>query len=275
MSKPIALAIDFKKFTLSILETGLFLTKNLYPESKIVLFHVIEYFLTPPHYLLGYFKEEKEKLEKELSELSQKFKNENIAVENKVVFGNFWEALKSFIKDLDPYLLVLGYQPHKFKVTTSEKMLERLNCNFLVLKNKPLQKVEKILCCIDFSEISILSLKMAIFISEKLKAELKVLNVIPEIKIKDKNMLNKIIQEEKEKRKKDWENLINILNKKELEIEIKYGERTKTIVETLNDNSYDLLVIGKTGKILKTGLGSITKELLKKVQIPILIVEKF
>jgi nucleotide-binding universal stress UspA family protein len=275
MSNSIALAIDFKKFTSPILETGLFLAKNLYPESKIVLFHVIEYFLTPPHYLLGYFKEEKVKLEKELTELSQKFKNENIAVENKVVFGNFWEALQSFIKDLNPYLLVLGYQPHRFKVTTSEKMLERLNCNFLVLKDKSLQKVEKILCCIDFSKASISSLKMANFISEKLKAELKVLNVIPEIKIKDKNILNKLIQEEKEKRKREWKNLINALDVKETELEIKYGDRIKTIVETVKDNYYDLLIIGKTGKMLNTGLGSITKELLKKIQIPILIVEKF
>lgn len=69
MSKPIALAIDFKKFTPSVLTTGEFLLKNVYPSSKAVLFHVIEQFFTPPAYLLPYLNIEKERLEKALNEL--------------------------------------------------------------------------------------------------------------------------------------------------------------------------------------------------------------
>ena len=108
MSQPIALAIDFKKFTHSILETGLFLKENLYPESKIVLFHIIEFFFTPPHYLFSYLKKEENRLKIELLNHAQKFKNKNIPVETEVIFGNFWEALKNFVKNLNPHLLVLG-----------------------------------------------------------------------------------------------------------------------------------------------------------------------
>ncbi|PMP65750.1 MAG: hypothetical protein C0190_06420 [Thermodesulfobacterium geofontis] len=277
MSKPIALAIDFKKFTFSVLETGLFLKKNLYPESKIILFHVIESFLTPPHYLIPYFKKEENKLKTELLKLSQKFKNENIPVEIEVIFGNFWEALKGFIEKLDPYLLLIGYQPYKFKIPTAEKMLERLKGNFLVVKDIPLKEIKKVLCCIDFSESSQPCLKLASFISKKLKAELKVLNVMAEIKIKEKSLKDRLLEEEKVKRKEMWGNLINSLAKDEkienLNLQIEYGDRVKEIIKSIKNFSPDLLVIGKTGKTLKLGLGSVTKELLKVLPIPILIVE--
>lgn len=277
MSKPIALAIDFKKFTFSILETGLFLKKNLYPESKVILFHAIETFLTPPHYLIPYLKKEENKLKMELLKLSQKFKNENILVETEVIFGNFWEALKGFIEKLDPYLLVIGYQPYKLKIPTAEKMLERLKCNFLVVKNTPLKEIKKVLCCIDFSDSSLPCLELASFISKKVKADLKVLNVIPEIKVKEKSLKDKLIEEEKSRRKEMWENLIRSLTEdKKIEnpdLQIEYGDRVKEIIKLVNHFSPDLLIIGKTGKILKSGLGSVTKELLKVLSIPIFIVE--
>uniref|UniRef100_A0A7V6CDV7 Universal stress protein n=1 Tax=Thermodesulfobacterium geofontis TaxID=1295609 RepID=A0A7V6CDV7_9BACT len=276
MSQPIALAIDFKKFTHSILETGLFLKEKLYPESKIVLFHAIEFFLTPPHYLVPYFKKEENRLKIELLNLSQKFKNKNIPVETEVIFGNFWEALKNFIKNLNPHLLVLGYQPYKFKIPTAEKIIERLECNFLVVKDSPLQEIKKVLCCIDFSENSLPSLKMANFISKKLSAQLMVLNVVPEIKIKNKKLKEEILEEERAKRNELWDNLLRSLGeakKEEFNFQIKYGEKTNEILKTINEVSPDLLIIGKTGKIAKFGLGSVTKELLKKVSIPILIAE--
>ncbi len=279
MFKPIALAIDFKKFTHSILETGLFLRKNLYPKSEVVLFHAVEYFLTPPHYLVSYFREEEAQLKSKLTELSQIFKKENISVKNKVIWGNFWEVLKSFMKNLNPYLIILGYQPYRFKIPTAEKMLERLEYNFLVVKDQPLQRVKKILCCIDFSEKSLNCLKMAIFWNKKLKAELKILNVIPKIKVKDRKVREEILKKEKSERERLWENLVNSLEKSEkinnFNFEIAYGNRLKEIFENVRLNSPDLLIVGKTGKNIKSGLGSITKELLKKTQIPVLIVENF
>ncbi|MCD6489399.1 MAG: universal stress protein [Thermodesulfobacterium sp.] len=279
MFKPIALAIDFKKFTHSILETGLFLSKNLYPKNDVVLFHAVEYFLTPPHYLVSYFKEEEAQLESKLTELSQIFKKENIPVKNKVIWGNFWEVLKNFTKKLDPSLIVLGYQPHKFKIPTAEKMLERLECNFLAVKDQPLKRIGKILCCIDFSEKSFNCLKMAIFWSERLKSELKVLNVIPKIKVKDKKLKEEILKSENSERKRMWENLVSLLEESEktinFDFEIVYGDKLKEILERIEIYSSNLLIVGKTGKNIKSGLGSITKELLRKIQIPLLIVENF
>lgn len=276
MSKSIALAIDFKKFTHSILETGLFLRENLYPESKIILFYITEFFLTPPHYLIPYFKKEESRLKIEFLNLSQKFKNKNIPVETKVIFGNFWEALKNFINSLNPNLLVLGYQSYRFKIPTAEKILERLKSNFLVIKDSPLQKIEKVLCCIDFSGNSLPSLKMANFINKKLGAQLMILNVIPKIKIKNRKLEKEILEEEIAKRNKLWDNLLKSLGETEKEkfnFQIKYRDKTKEILKTINEFLPDLLIIGKTGKIVKFGLGSVTKELLKKVSIPILIVE--
>ncbi len=279
MQKTLALAIDFKTFTPSILKTGLFLIKNVYLEKKIILFHVIEYFLTPPHYILPYFREEKKKLEAQLLEISQEFQKENILPDIHVLLGNFWNVLSEFIETVKPHLIIMGYQPHKVKISTGEKMIERLKSNFLIVKQKPVEKIENILCCIDFSETSLECLKMANFLSERLNSKVKVLNVIPQIQIKDKLLEKEALEEERLEREKKWQNLLKSLNEKKslknLEFFIKYGEKNKEITKIIRTDHPDILIIGKRGKVIKTGLGSFTKEILKTLEIPLLIVEEF
>lgn len=279
MQKTLALAIDFKTFTPSILKTGLFLIKNVYLEKKIILFHVIEYFLTPPHYILPYFREEKKKLEAQLLEISQEFQKENILPDIHVLLGNFWNVLSEFIETVKPHLIIMGYQPHKVKISTGEKMIERLKSNFLIVKQKPVEKIENILCCIDFSETSLECLKMANFLSERLNSKVKVLNVIPQIQIKDKLLEKEALEEERLEREKKWQNLLKGLNEKKslknLEFFIKYGEKNKEITKIIRTDHPDILIIGKRGKVIKTGLGSFTKEILKTLEIPLLIVEEF
>lgn len=279
MQKTLALAIDFKTFTPSILKTGLFLIKNVYLEKKIILFHVIEYFLTPPHYILPYFREEKKKLEAQLLEISQEFQKENILPDIHVLLGNFWDVLSEFIETVKPHLIIMGYQPHKVKISTGEKMIERLKSNFLIVKQKPVEKIENILCCIDFSETSLECLKMANFLSERLNSKVKVLNVIPQIQIKDKLLEKEALEEERLEREKKWQNLLKGLNEKKslknLEFFIKYGEKNKEITKIIRTDHPDILIIGKRGKVIKTGLGSFTKEILKTLEIPLLIVEEF
>ncbi len=279
MSKVPALAIDFKSFTSSILKTGLFLVKNVYPEKKIILFHVIEYFLTPPHYILPYFIEEKKKLEAHLLEFSQEFQRENILVEIHVLLGNFWKVLSDFLETIKPHMIVSGYQTHRIKIPTAEKMIERLKSNFLIIKEKPLEKIENILCCIDFSEVSLECLKIATFLAQNTNSKIKILNVISRIQIMDKILEKEVLEEERLQREKEWQNLLNSLDEKQLvknlEFFIKYGEKNKEIMEIIETDYPDIVIIGKRGKIVKAGLGSLTRELLRTLEIPLLVVEKF
>ncbi|MFN3568399.1 MAG: universal stress protein, partial [Caldimicrobium sp.] len=199
MSKPLALAIDFKKFTPSIIKSGEFLIEKIYQDSKAILFHVIEQFFTPPAYLLPYLNIEKERLEKELEVLAEPLYKKKIKVEKTVILGEFWSALKHFIELIDPELIILGYEPHLLKIPTAEKILERLETNFLVVKEKPLNELKKILCPFDFSEKGISALKKAFFLANQTSSELIILYVISPLESVDKTCnIQFVFQREKE-----------------------------------------------------------------------------
>lgn len=275
----IAVAIDFKSLTPFIIQTGLFVAQKIYNPCKIILFHVIEYFFSPRGYVLTYLEKEKKLIEAQLKSFISSFEDNGIKVETKVILGNFWEALNEFIEKVKPELLILGYMPHKLKIPTAEKMLERLDVSFLVVKEKPLIKLNTIGCLIDFSEISEKCLKTALFFSEKNPSKIVCLNIIPYIgSFLSLEIRERVIQEEKEKREKAWQTLQNIFefyklkNKIEIHFEISTGERLECLNTFIKKYEPDLLILGKRGKVVKSGLGSFSKEVIRKIELPILLI---
>lgn len=274
MSKPIALAIDFKKFTPSVLTTGEFLLKNIYPSSKAILFHVIEQFFTPPAYLLPYLNIEKERLEKALNELMAPISKKGFRVEKAVILGEFWTALRNFVELLDPELIILGYEPHLIKIPTAEKILERLEISFLVVKENPLKKLNKILCPFDFSEKALSALKKAFYYAEKTQAELIVLYVINPLESPDKTCNLQYVTEREKEIKENWKNLLNTIKPPDINFrfETVCGNRLDEIMQKVEQESIDLIIAGRRGKILQTGIGSVSKALIKTSKIPVLLV---
>lgn len=274
MSKPIALAIDFKKFTPSIVKTGEFLIENIYKDSKAILFHVIEQFFTPPAYLLPYLNIEKERLEKELEALAEPMYKKNIKVEKSVILGEFWSAFKHFVEMIDPELIILGYEPHLLKIPTAEKILERLESNYLVVKESPLTELKKILCPFDFSEKGISALKKAFFLAKETSAELTILYVISPLESSDKTCNIQFVSEREKEVKGEWDTLLKTLSLPQVKFrfEILCGERLNEILKKASEEQVDLIVIGRRGKILQFGIGSVTKSVIKNTSIPVLIV---
>jgi len=274
MEKPIALAIDFKKFTPSIIKTGVYLAKNIYPSSPLVFFHIIEQFFTPPAYLLPYLNVEKERVEKKLDELIEPLKEHNLKIEKKVILGDFWTVLKHFLEELSPEVVILGYEPHIFKVSTAEKILERMEVSFLVVKEKPLEKVERILCPFDFSEKALSALQKAFFIAQCTQAELNVFYVITPLEIGNQACHKQYFSEKEREIKEKWEDLILKLKPEgvRLSFEILCGNRLDEIVKKMEIEKPDLLILGRRGKVLTTGLGSVSKALIRVSQIPLYLV---
>ena len=274
MAKPIALAIDFKKYTPQIIKTGFFLAQRVYQESPLVFFHVIEQFFTPPAYLLPYLNIEKERLEKALNELVDPICPLDITVEKRILLGEFWLALKNFLEEIDPEVVVLGYEPHVFKIPTAEKILERLEINFLVVKERALEKIEKILCPIDFSEKSLSALKKAFFIAKKTEAEIKAFYVITPLELGDKSCDSFYFLEKEKEIKDKWERVIEELKPSGINFsfETLCGNRLDEIVRKMEEEKPDLLILGRRGKVLKIGIGSVSKALLKISKIPVYLV---
>jgi nucleotide-binding universal stress UspA family protein len=284
MSLTIALAIDFKKLTPTVINSGIFLAEHLPEVSNIILFHAIEYFLTPPAYLQPYLEEEKQRLKQDLKEFVSSHIDEKTKkrfnFQTKVILGNFWYSLTNFIEQVKPFVVVLGYVPHFLKVPTAEKMIERLNCNFLVVKETSLTKIQRLGCLIDFSETSKSCLKMASLLSKKNVLEISCLNVIqPPDFLKKTVLTSDIIEEEKEQRYALWKKLIaNFSDEQDfvqkIKFEVMVGNRLEKIEEFVKNQAIDLLIMGKKGKMVKKGLGSIAREVVRKVEVPTLMVDQ-
>lgn len=274
----IAVAVDFKDLTPSVVKTSLYIAEKIYSSCKVIIFHVIEYFLSPPAYVLPYLEEEKKLIEVQLKALIDSFKKNHVRIETRVLLGNFWEALNNFIFNTNPDLLVLGYVSHRFKIPTAEKILERLEVNFLVIKNRPLTSLKTIACLIDFSEVSERCIKTALFFSDKTLAKIRCVNIIPETKTSlPQEIKDKMIEEEIEKRKKAWENLkerSGLRNiKTELSFEIFVGDKLDILKNFIKTYEVDLVVLGKRGKTIKAGLGSFSREVIRKLETPMLLVK--
>lgn len=273
MSGPIALAIDFKKFTPSILKTGEFLNKYVYRDSKLVLFHIIEYFFTPPAYLLPYLNIEKERLEKELDLLSRPLKDAGLRVEKAVILGEFWHALRHFMEALAPEMVVLGYEPHLLKIPTAEKILERLEVSFLVVKETPLYKLDNILCPFDFSETGTSALRKALNFAEVSGAKLTVLYIINPLQSPDKTCSLQFVAEKEREVGAEWEKIkekFPVLS--QVPLRIVCGDRVESIMNLAKEISADLIIMGRRGRILNIGLGSLSKAIIKNSDIPVLLV---
>lgn len=273
MSGSIALAIDFKKFTPSILKTGEFLNLHIYKDSKLVLFHIIEYFFTPPAYLLPYLNVEKERLERELESLSHPLKKVGLRVEKAVILGEFWEALKHFVEVLKPELIVLGYEPHLLKIPTAEKILERIEISFLVVKENPLYKLENILCPFDFSPTGTLALVKAMRYAEVTGSKLTVLYVINPLQSPDKTCSVQFVEERQKEMRTEWEKLIEKYpSLAEVPFITVCGDRVESIIKFSKEISADLIIMGRRGRILNIGLGSLSRAIIKNSEIPVLLV---
>ncbi|MFN4132332.1 MAG: universal stress protein [Caldimicrobium sp.] len=274
MNKPIALAIDFKKFTPSIVASGEFLLEYIYRDSKAILFHVIEQFFTPPAYLLPYLNLEKERLEKELEILAQPLYKKHLKVEKAVLLGEFWSSFKHFVEVTDPELILIGYEPHLLKIPTAEKILERLEVSFLVVKEKPLNSLKKILCPFDFSEKAISALKKAFYYAKETASELIVYYIINPLELADKTCNIKYVSEREREVKKQWEDLLSSVKPPEvnLRFETTCGNRLDEILKKVSEEEVDLVIMGRRGKVLQIGVGSVSKAVIKNLSIPVFLV---
>ncbi|MCS7299908.1 MAG: universal stress protein [Spirochaetia bacterium] len=272
----IYVAIDFKTLTNSVLSYALWLTQS-FNCKNLCLFHIMEYTLTPPAYLIPYINKEKKRIEENLRQLTEKLISYVPNTEVQVVFGRLIESIIDVIKEKDS-LVVLGFKTHVTRPSTSERILKGIKVPVFVVKGddfseiKPSDiKIKKILCPVDFSEYSLRALNLAKVIAKKCNCELKVLHVIPEHKIKH------IIEEPSE-----IEKFINYLKEnaqehflkidRDLKYEIIVGIPTEKTLEKAKD--VDLVVMGSKGRSYAEAviIGSVAETVIKNSPKPVLLV---
>lgn len=260
-------AVDFKETTISLVSHAIWLSK-LTNCNELCLFHVLEYNLTPPAYLMPYIEKEKRKIENELTQLADKIKDKALNVSFIVKFGRLIDSINSIINREDAFL-VLGFKSHITRPSTSERILKGVRVPVFIVKELNFNeisperiKLSRILCPIDFSENSLRALSAAKEIALASGAVLSAIHVVPEQRVRaiveDSSAFNNYLDL---LRVESLERLNEIA--KGHEIAVLVGNPAEEILRKVRE--YDLIVIGSKGRSYASAIliGSVAEAVIK------------
>lgn len=274
-SEKIFVAVDFKPFTYTVLSYAVWLSRVV-DCSSITLFHIMEYAMTPPAYLMPYIIKEKKKVETNLKELTTKLTEFQLNIDSRVVFGRLIDGIREVI-DEERSFAVIGFKTHITRPSTSERILKGIKVPILIVKGESFQeinpewiKIKNILCPVDFSENSLRVLDLAKEISEKCDSNLTILYVVPEQKIRniiqDAKVIDKYIDYLKEEAVEKFQKI-----DKKMHYQVLSGIPSDEILKKAED--MDLIIIGSQGRTYTEALiiGSVSEAIIKNSNKPILL----
>jgi len=256
-------------------------------QSSVRLLYVIDYLLTPPAYLMPYIEEEQKRDETELQRWNAVLEKQGISSGAKIMMGRLHESFVKAIAEYSPDLLVIGYQSHAFRPSSSERLIKSLMMPMLVVRGNRAEMpgspaVRKILCAVDFSDNAQKALATAADYAKAFSAELHVVHSIPSHTITsrwavweavgniDKDQFDKQMQAEAEAE------LSRMIEKTGLQLaaEVLHGNPSETICDRAGKGGYDLVVMGARGLSYIQGIliGSTTESVLRSSPCPVLIV---
>jgi nucleotide-binding universal stress UspA family protein len=268
----ILVPVDFGQASMKAFDTAVMLSG--YFISEITLLHVI-----PAEKI----SEETEKIimkniQLEMKKLLDDSVFENVkSVEMLIEKGNPMEQITEVAQNKEMNLIIIGEGNHSdnehFKLgSTTERMMQKNGIPLMVVKNEPVKPVNKILCPVDFSESSKRALANAIFLSNRLGAQLTILNVFSPVEVfsywidVDNKKENQIQLQQQKAEFNDFMKDFHI-NKDFHVVKIAQGEPEAEILKEINNQGIDLLIMGTTGKtgLSKILLGSVTEKVTREV----------
>jgi nucleotide-binding universal stress UspA family protein len=273
--------IGFEKDTERVLAYASFFSGAF--NASLNLLHVIDYLITPPAYLLPYIEEEKRAAEKKFEMLKKQMAEDGIRVETEVIVGRLQESFDVTTKKIKSDMLVLGFESHMFRRSSSEKLIKGLQILMLVVRGDKAEsvrigslKIGRILCPTDFSEISGKALNVAKEMADKFSAQLEVIYVFPEKiaeKMKTWDDKDRALKELREKAKDRFEKFLGDSGIEETGV-IDEGEPYRRIVSFAKEKDIDLIIMGARGLGLIQGMliGSVTDAVLKSSPCPVLVI---
>lgn len=284
-SRCILAGIDFGADTEKIVSYAAYFSAGT--KSLVRLLYVIDYLLTPPTYLMPYIEEEQKRDEGELQRLKAVLEKQGIASDSRIMMGRLHESFVKAIEEFSPDLLVIGYQSHAFRPSSSERLIKSLEMPMLVVRGSRADlpgspAVRKILCAVDFSDNAQKALARASDYAQAFSADLHVVHSIPSQTIKSRwavwEAIGKIDEDQFDMHMQtDAEaELTRMIQKSGLQplAEVLHGNPAETICARAEEGGYDLIVMGARGLSYIQGLliGSTTEAVLRSSPCPVLIV---
>ncbi|MBI5632913.1 MAG: universal stress protein [Nitrospirae bacterium] len=256
-------------------------------KAPVTLLYVIDFLLTPPAYLMPYIAEEQKRDEAELHRWQAVLGKQGIFSGSRIMMGRLHESFVKAIEEFLPGLLVIGYQTHAFRPSSSERLIKSLEMPMLVVRGKRADlpgpvSIRKILCAVDFSDNAQKALAMASEYARVFSADLHVVHCIPSHTIKSRwaiwEAAGKIDEEQfdMQMQAEAETELSGMLRKAGIQHpgELLQGNPAETICSLAGEGGYDLVVMGARGLSYMQGLliGSTTESVLRSSPCPVLIV---
>jgi nucleotide-binding universal stress UspA family protein len=268
----ILVPVDFGQASMKAFDTAVMLSGHFL--SEITLLHVIP---------ADKVSNETEKLiMKNIRSEMNKLLNDSVfdnvkSVEMLIEKGNPIERITEVSENKEMNLIIMGEgnqtENEHFKLgSTTERMMQKNEIPLMVVKNEPVKPLQKILCPVDFSESSKRALANAIFLSNRLGAQLTILNVFTPVEVfsywinvdnKKENQL------QLQQQKAEFDSFLKDfhINKDSHVVKIAQGEPEEEILKEIKSQGIDLLIMGTTGKtgLSKIFLGSVTEKVTREV----------
>ncbi len=224
--------------------------------GEVVVVHALENVLSTET------AEEEEKqivvtVKKLLSELTNKLPPVPVSIS--VIYGKSLESFAQFVEKEGIKLFAFYYYKKLLGKTLSEEFLQELPTALLVVKdNLKFRPIKRILVPLDFSSDS---LKQKEIVERLLScgadAEVEFLHVMEEEDSAEEEEVRMLFSE-----------LFADMGK----FTLLHGEAAEVISDYAKRGGFDLVVVGRVGKGLNIGYGTVTKKLLEELKCPLVVV---
>jgi nucleotide-binding universal stress UspA family protein len=284
-SRCILAGIDFGVDTQKIVSYAAYFSTGT--KSSVRLLYVMDYLLTPPTYLMPYIEEEKKRDEGELQRWRSVLEKQGISSDARILMGRLHESFMKAIEEFSPDLLIIGYQSHAFRLSSSERLIKSIEMPMLVVRGPKADRpdslaIKKILCAVDFSDNAQRALANASDYARTFSADLHVIHSIPSHSIKSRWAIWEgtekvdIDQFDMQMQAEAESELSRMIEKSGIQhsAEVLHGNPAETISARAEEGGYDLVVMGARGLSYIQGLliGSTTESVLRSSPCPVLIV---
>jgi nucleotide-binding universal stress UspA family protein len=244
---------------------------------------VIDYLVTPPAYLDQYIQEERRVAEEKLETMKRELSASGITVNTKVVIGRLQVSFDTAVQKSGADLLILGFVSHAVRRSSSEKLIKGLQMPMLVVRGIKSESasagtvpIRKILCPVDFSDLSKKALRISRELSDAFSSDLQVMHVLPEFAMKKMKIpagRGRAVKDLYEQEKMRFDGFLSV-SSPDTQGVMEQGEPHKRIVALAREKDSDLIVIGARGLGFIRGMliGSVTDAVLKSSPCPVLVI---
>lgn len=223
--------------------------------GEIVIVHALE------HVVSETVKEEEENLSHQLEELLKTLNLPEVPHKIEFLYGKDLENFVQFVEKEKVNLFAFYFYKKLLGKTIAQEFLEQLtNCSLLVVKEKiPFREIKKVLVPIDFSESS----------SKQKDIVERIKNFAPyDVEF----VFLHVLEEDNETEREEVEMLFKELFESYGEFKILVGEPEEKILKELEDETYDLVIVGRTGRGLNLVCGEVTKAVVEEAPCPVIVV---